>query len=174
MVKWHQTYDKGDRERKPTATTTQATLFLLVTRDLIYSPSHRQDSTNYGLCYTSHGAPPWGIDPMTDHITSRHSTTELHLVSKLWTGLCYHPMICRTFTCTIPQTGQYTRRGPLAVTRNSSMGPPHKGSIRQPITPWANALTTELHLAPQRTDDKANDLNTLEMMKLMTWTHWRW
>ena len=37
----------------------------------------------------------------------------------------------------------YTSRGALAGTRNSSMGPPHEGSIRPPI-----ALTTELHLAP--------------------------
>ena len=29
----------------------------------------------------------------------------------------------------------YTSRGPLAGTRNSSMGPPHEGSIRQPIAP---------------------------------------
>ena len=42
----------------------------------------------------------------------------------------------------------YTSRGSLAGTRNSSMGPPHEGSIRRPIAPWANALTTELHLAP--------------------------
>ena len=28
----------------------------------------------------------------------------------------------------------------------SSMGSPHEGSIRRPIAPWANALTTELHL----------------------------
>ena len=42
----------------------------------------------------------------------------------------------------------YTSRGALAGTRNSSMGPPHKGSIRWPIAPWANALTTKLHLAP--------------------------
>ena len=41
----------------------------------------------------------------------------------------------------------YTSRGALAGTRNSLMGPPHEGSIRQPIVPWANALTTELHLA---------------------------
>ena len=27
------------------------------------------------------------------------------------------------------------------------MGPPHEGSIRRPIAPRANALTTELHLA---------------------------
>ena len=41
----------------------------------------------------------------------------------------------------------YTSCGALAGTRNSSMGPPHEGSIRRPIAPWANALTTELHLA---------------------------
>ena len=28
------------------------------------------------------------------------------------------------------------------------MGRPHEGSIRRPIAPWANALTTELHLTP--------------------------
>ena len=66
--------------------------FRLAARVLLYAPSHRQDSTYHGLCYTSRGA--------------------------------------------------------LAGTRNSSMGPPHKGSIRRPIAPWANALTTELHLAP--------------------------
>ena len=42
----------------------------------------------------------------------------------------------------------YTSRGALAGMRNSSMGPPHEGSIRQPIAPWVNALITELHLAP--------------------------
>ena len=41
-----------------------------------------------------------------------------------------------------------TSRGALAGTRNSSMVPPHEGSIWWPIAPWANALTTELHLAP--------------------------
>ena len=34
----------------------------------------------------------------------------------------------------------YTSRGALAGTRNSSMGPPHEGSIRRPIVPWVNAL----------------------------------
>ena len=33
-----------------------------------------------------------------------------------------------------------TSRGALAGTRNSSMGPPHEGSIRRPTAPWANAL----------------------------------
>ena len=42
----------------------------------------------------------------------------------------------------------YTSRGALAESRNSSMGLPHEGSIRQPVAPRANALTTELHLAP--------------------------
>ena len=39
----------------------------------------------------------------------------------------------------------YTSRGALAGTRNSSMGPHHEGSIRRPIAPWANVLTTKLH-----------------------------
>ena len=34
----------------------------------------------------------------------------------------------------------YTSCGALAGMRNSSMGPPHEGSIRWPIAPWANTL----------------------------------
>ena len=41
----------------------------------------------------------------------------------------------------------YTSHGALARTRNSSVGPPHEGSI-QPIAPWVNTLTMDLHLAP--------------------------
>ena len=33
------------------------------------------------------------------------------------------------------------------------MGPPHEGSIRRPIVPWANDLTTELHLAAQAEEE---------------------
>ena len=58
--------------------------YRLTARVLLYAPSHRQDNTYHGLCYTSRGA--------------------------------------------------------LAGTKNSSMGPPHEGSIRRPIVPWANAL----------------------------------
>ena len=43
----------------------------------------------------------------------------------------------------------YTSRGALAGTRNSSMGPPHEGSIRRPITPWANALPLSYVPLPQ-------------------------
>ena len=44
-----------------------------------------------------------------------------------------------SFICTIPQDNTYhglcyTSRGALAGTRNSSMGPPHEGSIRRPTT----------------------------------------
>ena len=53
--------------------------FRLTARVILYAPSHRQDNTYHGLCYTSRGA--------------------------------------------------------LAGTRNSSMGPPHEGSIRRPIAP---------------------------------------
>ena len=40
------------------------------------------------------------------------------------------------------------------------MGPPHEGSIRLPIAPWANTLTTELHLTPKlyKTEDLNIDL----------------
>ena len=34
----------------------------------------------------------------------------------------------------------YTSHGALAGTRNSSMGPPHEGSIRRPTAPRANSL----------------------------------
>ena len=54
-------------------------LIPITARVLLYAPSHRQDSTCHGLCYTSRGA--------------------------------------------------------LAGARNSSMGPPHEGSIRRPIAP---------------------------------------
>ena len=53
--------------------------YRLTARVLLYAPSHRQDNTYHGLCYTSRGA--------------------------------------------------------LAGTSNSSMGPPHEGSIRRTIAP---------------------------------------
>ena len=46
-----------------------------------------------------------------------------------------------SFICTVPQQDStyhglcYTSRGALAGTRNSSMCPPHEGSIRRPIAP---------------------------------------
>ena len=85
----------------------------LTSRVLLYAPSHRQDSTYHGLCYTSRGA--------------------------------------------------------LAGTRNSSMGSPHEGSIWRPIAPWANALTTELHLAPGLTDLNLANSYIYINCNTMTW-----
>ena len=103
-------------------------------RVLLYTPSHRQDSTYHGLCYTSRGAlagtrnrfilrpiAPW----------ANALTTELHFAP--------------------PHEGSIRR--PIApwanaLTTELHFAPPHEGSIRRPIAPWANALTTELHLAP--------------------------
>ena len=58
--------------------------YRLTARVLLNAPSHRQDNTYHGLCYTSRGA--------------------------------------------------------LTGMRNSSMGPPHEGSIRRPTAPRANSL----------------------------------
>ena len=46
----------------------------------------------------------------------------------------------------------YSSRGALAGTRNSSMGPPHEGSIRRPIAPWANALPLNYVPLPPETN----------------------
>ena len=51
----HMVKDHSDSEKK-SAATTWATLFLLAARVLLYAPSHRQDITYHGLCYTSGGA----------------------------------------------------------------------------------------------------------------------
>ena len=74
--------------------------FRLTARVLLYAPSHRQDNTYHGLCYTSCGA--------------------------------------------------------LAGTRNSSMGPPHEGSIRRPTAPWANALPLSYVLLHQSGMESSN------------------
>ena len=74
--------DHSDSERVETRCHHMGYSFRLTAKILLYAPSHRQDSTYHGLCYTSRGA--------------------------------------------------------LAGTRNSSMGPPDEGSIRQPIAPWVH------------------------------------
>ena len=49
----------------------------------------------------------------------------------------------------------YTSRGALAGTRNSSMGPPHEGSIRRPTAPRANALP--MTYVPLQTSKQINN-----------------
>ena len=51
MVKYH-----SDREREETCCRHMGYSFRLAARVLLYAPSHRQDSTYHGLCYTSRGA----------------------------------------------------------------------------------------------------------------------
>ena len=61
----------------------------------------------------------------------------------------------------------------LLGTKNSSMGSPHEGSIRRPIAPWANALTTELHLAPQTFTGCTHNLRPSFRDSLSPYTHKR-
>ena len=57
-----------------------------------------------------------------------------------------------------------TSCGTLAGMRNSSMGPPHEGLIRWPIAPWVNALTTELHLAPNTEQGRYTSTHSSERL----------
>ena len=52
MVKDHSDSEKGN----PQPPHTVGYSFRLAARVLLYAPSHRQDSTYHGLCYTSRGA----------------------------------------------------------------------------------------------------------------------
>ena len=61
----------------------------------------------------------------------------------------------------------YTSRGALDGTRNSSMGPPHERSIRRPIAPRANAVTTELHLAPIDDDIVVVECNSRRILMIL-------
>ena len=61
--------------------------FWLTVRVLLYAPSHRQDNTYHGLCYTSRGALPGtknsSVGPFQEGSTRRPTanalTTKLHL-----------------------------------------------------------------------------------------------
>ena len=67
--------------------------FLVAASDLLYAPSHRQDSTYHSPCYTNCGSqteirnsslgPPRAINPVTPCTSSGHSSTELHPVNVL-------------------------------------------------------------------------------------------
>ena len=70
----------------------------------------------------------------------------------------------------------YTSHGALAGTRNSSMGPPHEGSIWRPIAPWANALPLSYVPLPTRKEGRKcfifNDaLNTFYFMVIRRRTY---
>ena len=78
---WHRTYGK-----EPFREETRCHMgysFWLAARVLLYVPSHRQDNTYHGFCYTSCGAlagtrnssmgPPWRIAPMIHRTLSERS-----------------------------------------------------------------------------------------------------
>ena len=104
--------------------------FQLAARVLLYTPSHKHDSTYHSLCYTIRGAlvgmrnssndPPWMIDPTTHRTTSDRS---------------HHG----------------------ATSRSTAQWVHDEWSIRRPIAPRSNAPTTELHLAPQLNESTMND-----------------
>ena len=87
--------------------------YQLTARVLLYAPSHRQDNTYHGLFFTQ----------FVEHWLEREIAQWRILLNanprqdSTYHGLCY------------------TSRGALAGTRNSSMGPPHDGSIRRPTAP---------------------------------------
>ena len=86
----HMVKDHSDSERKPAAATWAT--FRLAARVLLYAPSHRQNSTYHGLCYTSLVAqagtrnismgPPRRIDPTTHRTTSERSYHRATLIDE--------------------------------------------------------------------------------------------
>ena len=116
---------------------------------LLKQTSHRQDNTYHGPCYASRGAlagtrnssmsPPWRIDPTTNCTMSERS---YHGATSR--SLNKHPTdrITHTTALVTPVVEHW-------LEREIAQWVHHEGSIRRPIAPWANTLTTELHLAPQ-------------------------
>ena len=94
-------------------------------------------------------------------------TTELHLAPhpmKDWSDDTSHherTLLPRSYI-SLPTPWRIDRTTHRTMSERSyhgatSRSPPHEGSIRRPIAPWANALTTELHLAPHPMKDWSDD-----------------
>ena len=98
-------------------------------RFLLYAPSHRQDNTYHSLCYASHGALAGTRNRSDD--PSHHERTLL-------------PRSYISLRPTITQTDNNN----YWMEREIAQWVHYEGSIRRPIAPWSDALTTELHLAP--------------------------
>ena len=80
-----------------------------------------------------HLAPPWRIDPTTHRTMNECS---------------YHRATSRSMKDRSDDPSHHERM----LLPQSYISLHHEGSIRRPIAPWTNALTTELHLAPWRID----------------------
>ena len=101
--------------------------FQLTARVLLYAPSHRQDNTYHSLCYTSRWALAGTRNKLNGSTPWRINPTTHHTMSERSYHRAQNKSGCYNESCLY-----------ICV---------HEGSIRRPITPWANALTTELHLA---------------------------
>ena len=100
--------------------------FRLTARVLLYASSHRQDSTYNGLYYTSRGTLAGTRNSSMGPPWRINWTTHRTMSER-----SYHGATSRSLEWEIAQWVH------------------HEGSIGRPIAPWANALTTELHLAPK-------------------------
>ena len=97
------------------------------------------------------------------HMVKDHSDSERRN-SLLPHGLSFQISSEGSFICIIPDRIAHTMAfvTPVAghwLEREIAQWVHHEGSIRHPITPWANTLTTELHLAPVR--DQSQTAHTL-------------
>ena len=72
--------------------------YRLTARVLLYAPSHRQDSTYHGLCYTSRGALAGtrnsSMDPTTHRTMSERSTSELRPAPYIYIYMCVCVCVC--------------------------------------------------------------------------------
>ena len=110
MVIWHRTYGIIQIAReKAHCCHYMGYFFHLAARDLLYAPSHRQDSTYHSRCYTSRGAlagtrnssiaPRCGINPTTYRTMSYISLPCIN--SSLWVLLFFNVQVLLTLViCT--------------------------------------------------------------------------
>ena len=128
--------------------------FRLAAKDLSYAPSHKQDSTYHGLCYTSCQIAQWVDNEGRKEMfyLTTHSTHFIYgyMASDIWLRtilIVREETRCRHIGYSFQLTARvllyapshrrdntyhslcFTSRGALAGTRNSSMGPSHEGSI---------------------------------------------
>ena len=92
--------------------------YRLTARVLLYAPSHRQDNTYHSLCYTSSGA-----------LAGTRNIIIIIIIVILFLIIIII----------------IVKEKPPDGTRNSSMGPPHEGSIQRPMS---KRSTSELRPTP--------------------------
>ena len=96
-------YKRGTAREKTCCSHYMGYSFLLAARYLLYAPTHRQDSTHHGLCYTSCGELVgirkssstrriWSDDPSYHERTLYHGTTSRTEINSEWQNI-YHKII---------------------------------------------------------------------------------